>query len=121
MANLNERVHKYLDTLKVSNTECAKKDIIPVVDQLRGTIAQLDPRFRTSLECRGSIYEKAKIHSADEFDYDLPIKALDMERAPTDVPRGFSEGTSLSIPILLLFPTLLFADDLNKALASKKT
>lgn len=95
MAHLNEYVHRYLDTLKVSDTEHAKNVILPVVGQLRQIIADKDPRFNTSFECRGSIYEKAKIRSADEFDYDLPIDELEIRDAPTEVPPGFSKGILL--------------------------
>ena len=104
MANLNECVHKYLDTLKVSNTERAKNDILPVVDELRETIAKKDARFETSRECRGSIYEKAKIRSADEFDYDLPIEELEIGYAPTEVPPGFSKGRPLSSQVFVIIP-----------------
>lgn len=79
---LNTGLRQYLDQLKVSNTEIAKKDILPVVDQIRKIIAQRDQRFESGLVFKGSIYEKAKIKSADEFDFELPIPSLKITDAP---------------------------------------
>ena len=79
---LNAGLRKYLDQLKVSDTETAKKDILPVVDEIRKIIAGKDPRFESGLVFKGSIYEKAKIKSADEFDFELPIPSLRITDAP---------------------------------------
>ena len=79
---LNTGLRRYLDKLKVSDTETAKRDILPVVDEIRKIIAERDTRFESGLVFKGSIYEKAKIKSADEFDFELPIPSLRITDAP---------------------------------------
>lgn len=79
---LNDALSKYLDQLKVSYVNEPKAIIEEVVRDIIHRVELKDPRFQMGLEFRGSMYEKAKIKEANEFDFDLPIKNLTVDEAP---------------------------------------
>lgn len=94
-AGLNEALSKYLDhNLKVSQMSEAKPVVEKVVKQIMTRIESKDSLFKMNLEYRGSVYEKAKIKEADEFDFDLTITKLTKDEIPSraglpnDIPIG---------------------------------
>ena len=80
-----KKLRQYEARLKVFNLEDAKAAVVPVVEDIIRRINRKDIRFEfEKIDYTGSIYQKLKIDKPDEFDFDLPIKSLEIENAPTE-------------------------------------
>ena len=92
MSQTIELLRKYEDKHKVSYKETAKDDVIPVVKAIQQGIGSKESRFSVNaIDCTGSIYQKVKIDKPDEFDFDFPLSALeinDIDEAVTSSSTG---------------------------------
>ncbi|XP_065070355.1 cyclic GMP-AMP synthase-like receptor 1 isoform X1 [Rhopilema esculentum] len=77
---LLDALRSYFARLKVPDMAAAKNDVLPVVNKIVDFIKIKDRRFDMTVETRGSVYEKLKIDEADEFDFDLKLNTLKMEK-----------------------------------------
>lgn len=103
MADILRELRRYSDKIKVSDLDKAKHDVLPVVQDVITKINSKDPRFQIEdIEYAGSVYQKLKIGQADEFDFDLPIRALAIDHAepgPTQGMKYFSSNYSVNFAL----------------------
>ena len=88
MAVLLQELRDYAEKHKVSDLQNAKRDVIPVVKDVVQKIESYDSKFKIGeIEHTGSIYQKLKIDDPDEFDFDLPLKELEIDKV-TNISQG---------------------------------
>ena len=96
--DLDRLLRLYLNNrLQVSNDNArvAKDDVTRVVERVVEMVKNFDSKFDMEINYRGSVYEKVKIKEADEFDFDLTIKSLQVESVQVRRPQGIPSGRSI--------------------------
>ena len=89
MGDAVKELNKYIEKHKVVHLESAKRDVVPVVKEI---IQKINKNERLGeLEYTGSIYQKLKIDDADEFDFDLPLLELEIDKIDSHQSQGKSK------------------------------
>jgi len=91
MEDTTRELRRYVENHMVSNMESAKDDMIPVVKDIAQKIERKDSRFKIGeIEYTGSIYQKLKIDDPDEFDFDLPLLELEIDKIDSYMSQEYA-------------------------------
>ena len=90
MGDAVKELNKYIEKHKVVNLDSAKHDVVPVVKEI---IRKINKNERLGeVEYTGSIYQKLKIDDADEFDFDVPLLELEIDKIDSHQSQGKSKS-----------------------------